>query len=118
MAFMERPRAVARPATAATAPAPAEATDEIRDDWTMRSGPGWRPLDEKSQRNLESLYIGSPETGEPASAHAPTQAHAVLDTTRQAWELTPEEIDNIGREAAPARRHAARRRAKAAVELG
>jgi antirestriction protein ArdC len=55
----------------------------------------------------------------------PERNHDVVQTTRQAWELTPEEIDSIGRDvepdAAPAtsgRSQATRRRARAVLERG
>jgi hypothetical protein len=85
MAFMERLRAAHGPLKTVTAAS--SAVDGIRDD--------------EARRNLEALYLDRPESGEPPLARDPAPAHAMLQTTRQAWELTGKEIDGIGRETAP-----------------
>jgi hypothetical protein len=77
MAFMEHLKAVAGVFKTAPASTNAKVTD---------AG--------EARRNWESLHVGTPESDAPPPA--PTRADAVLKTTGQAWELTPEEIESIG----------------------
>jgi hypothetical protein len=96
MAFMDHLKAVAETLKGALAPTVAKAPDAVRDDGLVFYGGDWINPKDEARRNWESLYVDTSESDAPPPAL--DRVDAVLNTTRQAWQLTPEEIDSIGRE--------------------